>query len=301
MAEEQNIRTYDSYIKEFMGACSEKNVIRFINALYGESLPLDSVVKRLETETDVQGEVRRSDFMIMVNERIFHIEVESKDKDDNEMVFRMFEYGVRGAYMHSKTITDNRMTIRLPNPIVIYLRSSPKTPTEFIVDYVLPNNEIFSQVIPVKRLSDYTPETLLEGKLYPLSLFYPMVYESLLHKKHTGEDETRFTKEIELILEMLETDKDKGEINKTEFGFIVDGIEKIAEKVISKAQILNREEVGGLMERIQRKYASDYLNAIDEAEQKNKRETARRMKQDNLPLDTIKKYTDLPAETIQAL
>jgi len=52
------------------------------------------------------------------------------------------------------------------------------------------------------------------------------------------------------------------------------------------------------MENIQqRKFILDQLNWKEEG----KIETARKMKKDNLSLDTIRKYTDLPTETIQSL
>ncbi|MCL2087775.1 MAG: hypothetical protein FWH05_09330 [Oscillospiraceae bacterium] len=41
--------------------------------------------------------------------------------------------------------------------------------------------------------------------------------------------------------------------------------------------------------------------AMQEGVQKGILETARKMKMDNIPLDIIRKYTDLPAATIRAL
>jgi|GEM_PF-5348636 len=68
---------------------------------------------------------------------------------------------------------------------------------------------------------------------------------------------------------------------------------------------MNREGVDRFMENVKEKYAFRILNEMEKAEKKGKDEgkieTARKMKSDNLPLDTIRKYTDLSVEVIQAL
>jgi hypothetical protein len=51
----------------------------------------------------------------------------------------------------------------------------------------------------------------------------------------------------------------------------------------------------------ERKYIIDQYDWLEQGSQKGRLETARKMKADNLPLDTIQKYTDLSAETIQSL
>jgi hypothetical protein len=156
-------RTYDSYFKGFMGISLEKNIIRFINKFYNDNLPLDSEITKLETETtDSDGETRRSDYIVKIAKRVFHIEIESGDGDnDGAMILRMVEYGFRSAFMHGKSIEGNKLTLNFPNPVVVYLRDSEKTPAEFIVEVVFANGKSIEQEIPVKRLSDYSPETLL--------------------------------------------------------------------------------------------------------------------------------------------
>ena len=299
MAEVKN-RTFDSYIKEFIGACSHKNVIRFINSIYDENFPLDSVVKRLETESNKPDGTRRSDFMIEINDRVFHVEVQTND-NDNEMVFRMVEYGFRAVFMHGKVITNGRLELDFPDPVVIYLRNTDETPNIFPVRINFSKGHFFEYEIPVKRLGDYTLEELFEKKLYALALFYPMTHEKTLSKKHTVEDEKRFADEIIALLDRIDAEREKDEIDKGEYIMLLDVIEDVTEKVVSKSEIINREEVGELMEKIQKKYAIRVLNDREEARQEIRIETAREMKKDNVPLDTIQKYTKLPADAIAAL
>jgi hypothetical protein len=304
MADVQTPRTYNSYIKDLMGRSSDKNKIRFVNKLYGTNFSLDSKVIRLDGETHNQGEERRTDFMMQIEERVFHIEVESDD-DDGDMVFRMFEYGYRSAFDRRDKSEKGSLTLRFPDPLLIYLRSSDKTPENFTVNLEFSNNKTFSYEIPIKRLADYTPETLFEGNLYAFALFYPMKYEALLRKKHTIEEERKFFAEVRLILDKIVEEVENNEINSVEYKLIISGFEDVFQRVISKSEILEREEVDGLMENIRTKYAFKELNWMAEGEEKGnverQRETARRMKADNLPFDAILRYTDLPAEEIYAL
>jgi uncharacterized protein YjiS (DUF1127 family) len=230
---------------------------------------------RLETETHHSDGERRSDFMLKIDERIFHIEVESNDSN-GEMVFRMFEYGFRGAYMHGKSISGNTLKLKFPEPIVIYLRSSDKTSSDFIVEVEFGDKSI-SQIIPVKKLSDYTPESLLDNNLYALSLFYPMKYEALLSKKHTDKDEIQFLNEATAIIDRIVSEREKGEINTVEFDLILQGFEDIFLRVVSKSEILMRREVDDFMENVGAKYAFKQLNWMEEArvEERQKRERER--------------------------
>ena len=97
---------FDGTIKSFFESYSDANIIRFINAAFQMELPLSSRVEKLSTETHNDGKKRLSDIIIKVftdiDEHAFHIEAEAGN--DNDMALRMFEYGVRGALMHGKTL-----------------------------------------------------------------------------------------------------------------------------------------------------------------------------------------------------
>jgi hypothetical protein len=289
-------KTYDSYIKEFMDYCSSKNAIRFINGLYGTSLPLDSKVVKLETGTTIHGKRRRSDFMIKIGERVFHIEVESRYKANEvgEMIFRMFDYGYRNACSSRESTEENSLTMTFPAPLIIYLRSTEKTPTEFTINLEFPCNKRISYEVPVKKLADYTPDALIDGNLYALALFYPMKYEATLRKEHTSEDEIAFLSDITAIIDRVVAANKSGEINDGEFDLILGGFEDILDRLISKAKILDMKD-------IRTQYAFKQLNWMAEGKEEEKLEIARDMKRDNLPFDMIQKYTKLPAERIHAL
>ena len=105
-------------------------------------------------------------------------------------------------------------------------------------------------------------------RTYALSLFYPMKYEAMLCKKHSNEDEIKFLDEATAIIDRVVAEKQNGEINTTEFDLILQGFEDVFFRVVSKADILMREEVDGFMENMKTKYAFKQLNWLAEGEEK---------------------------------
>jgi len=303
---------FDGIVKELLEESSEKDVIRFINTLYEEDFPLDSSVTRLATETNSQGEQRRSDIMIAINERVFHAEIQSSP--DSDMVFRMFDYGYRHALVHRKSVTIDTLELDFPDPVVIYLRNSEKTPTTFTINLNFPRNKAFSYKIPVKRIGDYTPDSLINGSLYALGPFYPMKYEKALTGEHGKEIAQRLADELTLILDWIDEKVEKGDISKSYAALFTNGLMKTMSKVTSKAKIVDKEAIDKVMENVQtRRYVLDPLNWREEGREQGREvgreegktqsrlETARRMKRKNLPIETIHEFTDLPIEEIQAL
>ena len=302
MTEVQNENlSFDNMVKELLGETPKEDVIRFINAIYDENFPLDSSVTRLATESHNDNQFRNSDVMIKIEECVFHIEVESDDKN-SEMALRIFSYGYRHALLQDKTVTRDSIVLNFPTSVVIYLRSTDKTPTELTITLNLTNKESFSYKILTKRIGDYTPESLKDGSLYALGQFYPMKYERLLEKKHDAEVEEKLASELTSIFDWIDEKVKNGEISKSYAALFMDGLMKTTTKATSKAQIINEEAFGNIMENIQRrKYVLDPLNWREEGRQEERLETARKMKQKNLPFETIRECTELPMDTIQAL
>jgi len=297
MSEVQNERfSFDTLIKEVLEGYSDGDVVQFINTLYGENLPLDSTVTRLATESNLNSEPRRSDVMFRINDRLFHAEVQSTP--DSDIVFRMFEYGFRSAVLHGKTSTKDTLFLKFPAPIVIYLRNTESTPKELKVCLELPNIEPVEYTVPTKRIGDYTYNSLVDGHLFAMAPFYPMKYEQVFTGNHSEEVEKQCYDEVTQLTNKITKKVEDGEINKQVYDLSLSGMEQVMQYIQSKAEILNKEGFDMVMQNIQqRKYVLDQLNWKEEG----KIETAKKMKKDNLPLDTIRKYTDLPVETIQSL
>jgi predicted transposase/invertase (TIGR01784 family) len=140
--------------------------------------------------------------------------------------------------------------------------------------------------------------------------FYPMKYEQVFTGNHSEELEKQCYDEVTQLTNKITKKVEDGEINKQVYDLSLSGMEQVMQYIQSKAEILNKEGFDMVMQNIQqRKYVLDQLNWRDEGRQegrqegmrREKLETAREMKQDNVPIEKIQKYTRLPIEEIQAL
>jgi hypothetical protein len=122
-------------------------VINLINSLFDENYPKESIVSYNWTES-VDGELRRrlADAIVTVTEPLYaddgedgkrkvnshryHMEAEI-DRDD-EIIFRMFDYGYRNALdnVHGSN-SDSSYVLSFPEPKIIYIYSSRPVPDEY--------------------------------------------------------------------------------------------------------------------------------------------------------------------------
>jgi hypothetical protein len=279
--------------KEILEFTPPVDVIRCFNALYGADLPLDSKVTRLATETNTQGKPRRSDIMLAIGERVFHAEIQRKH--ESEMVFRVFDYGYRYAIGERDQTTDS-LTLDFPDPVVIYLNDKKSTPTEFTVTLNFTHAKSYSYTIPVKRLSDFTPEQLLNGFLYALCPLYPLKYETAMSKEHDKSLEEQFATEVKLITDWIGKKVDSDEMSMSYATLLANGLEKVINKVKSTAKIIDEEAMDKIMENVQtKKYVLDPLNWLADG----KAEVIARMISRGKPINDIVDDTGYTYEYIE--
>jgi len=295
---------FDGMFKEIMGELSERNLVQFVNAIFGKDFPLDSKVIRLETESnktedDDKVKTRRSDIMLDIDGYMFNIEVQSSG--DSSMVLRMFEYGYRAALTHNKSVDDNCLELRFPDPVVIYLRSGAQTPTELKIKVIFPNIDHVEYKIPTKRIGDYTPEVLFDNSLYPIAMFYPMKFEKDLLGKHDAEVERRFMESFAKVAEMYKAKEADGEISKKSFILCLYDMHKITKIIIDRAKIINREEVDKFMENVQTRYVSEPIKWWNQGKAEERLEIAAKMIAKQCNMDLIIEITELDEETIKRL
>ena len=241
----ENALSYDSIIKEFIERLSDSQLIKFINAAYGKELPLNSRVYRLWTESNA-GRRRLSDLFIRISDNTFHIEIQSYP--DNQMVLRMFEYGLRGAMQHGKAYNEeDTLTITFPAPIVFYLRGDP--PAQLGMNVVFPHiDKTVSYIVPTISLSDYTLDELTDKRLFPLLMFYPMKYEDLpKNAVHPDEIKEAFIKEVKDLPSILDRLYRAGELTPSQIDTIVDMFAKIAAQTVNKTKITSLKGDEGVM------------------------------------------------------
>ncbi|MBR3536886.1 MAG: Rpn family recombination-promoting nuclease/putative transposase, partial [Oscillospiraceae bacterium] len=117
---------YDGIAKSLLDSMKDESLVDFINSSFSKNFKKDSKVVRLATETyDEELKQKRCDYFIRIENDLFLIEIQSND--DSEMAMRIFDYGIRGAKIHGSVKNDEIIDLKLPEPVVFFLRkNNPK-------------------------------------------------------------------------------------------------------------------------------------------------------------------------------
>jgi hypothetical protein len=172
-------KTYDDLFKEILETFQSHLVIAFLNSTFKHNMPPDSVITPLRTELNASTRIT-ADYFLKVTEpdgTLHYFHMEAQTKNDNRMVFRMVEYGVRFALQHTDDGNADDLLIELPHAVVFYLRDNRNTPKKLNVTIRTPDGQELHYIIPTERMSDYTPEELLEQDKFPLFPFYMLNFK----------------------------------------------------------------------------------------------------------------------------
>jgi hypothetical protein len=105
----------------------------------------------------------------------YHLECESKPYSTN-MLIRLYEYDTQLALRNSVT-EGNTIRVKYPNTAVLYLRNISTIPDEMkMIIEVSEGTEIVRNVSVIK-MKNYTPEEIIQKKLFILIPFYLFNYE----------------------------------------------------------------------------------------------------------------------------
>ncbi|MCL1830775.1 MAG: hypothetical protein FWG21_05015, partial [Oscillospiraceae bacterium] len=98
--------SYDKIIKNTLMKSNELT-IRFINGLFGESIPLDATIEWLDKESVIDRYTTIvADFYPKINGRMYSFEVEQNGSGD--MAIRVFRYAIAGALLHGLITTKSQ-------------------------------------------------------------------------------------------------------------------------------------------------------------------------------------------------
>jgi predicted transposase/invertase (TIGR01784 family) len=254
--------SYDAAFKQFLEESSDENFIRFINGLCGKNLPTDLKVERLSTESN--KETRRvADIYIRVGDSMYSFEIQTSN--DHSMAVRVFEYGFRGALQHGQTTDDNgAITLRFPEPVVIYLRSNENTPMQLAVNVEFPHiGQTVKYTVPTKRMGDYTPAKLLEQYLLPLMPFYPMKYEHLLNNPEAVK---QFSEETLAVCDIIRLLIENGQLRESEAAEMLDTLKLVYANVAESKNVEDSEEVENMISTMDTIEIIDYKATVAKAE-----------------------------------
>jgi hypothetical protein len=297
---ESDETNFDVMAKEILEFTPPIDVVRCINTLYKSSLPLDSKVVRLSTETNTHGKQRRSDIMLAVGERVFHAEIQRDHR--SEVVFRMFDYGYRYAVIERIQHGDT-LELNFPDPIVIYLNDKGYTPKRLNIKLNFTHADSFDYSIPAKRLGDYTPDELIDGYLYALCPFYPLKYETALSNEHDKTLEEQFAIETKSIINWIGKKVDSGTMDKGYATLLANALEKVLDKVKAESKIIDEEAMDEIMENVQtRKYVLDPLNWLAEGMEKGRAEERKKREEERLSYESnLKRMGFTPEQIAEAM
>ena len=162
---------YDKAFKRIL-TLSDKAVINLINGLFGTDYPTNSKITYNWTEHEDKDLKRTlSDSILTINDRdIYHIEAQITE--DEEIVFRVFEYGFGHAYKN-RTFENGNETLIFPRPCIVYLDEGKKDtiPDEYTLVLKFEDQGEFSYKVPVFKLQSISLQELNDKKLIALLPF----------------------------------------------------------------------------------------------------------------------------------
>ena len=157
--------------------------------------------------------------------RVFHLECQSTA--DGSIVLRMIRYDTEEALAEaSGSYIGDRISIKLDDSGVFFLRSTKNTPDVMTVNIVAPQGQSLSYQIPVIKMQDYSLDEILRKRLFLMLPFLFFNYEKQL--KQLSKQPCLFQEINELfnrIVTSLRLLVEKGTITAYEASTLFDAIE----------------------------------------------------------------------------
>ncbi len=185
---EEIYQIFDKAFKRIL-TLSDKAVINLINGLFGTNYPTNSKITYNWTEhEDKDLKKTLSDSILTINGRdSYHIEAQMTE--DEEIVFRVFEYGFGHAYKN-RTIVSGGERMVFPRPCIIYLDEGKKDtiPDEYSLVLQFENQGEFLYKVPLVKLQNISIQELNEKKLIILLPFLLLKLRKKIEKVRSKEN-----------------------------------------------------------------------------------------------------------------
>jgi len=151
---------------------STRAVINLINGLFGTDYPLDSTITYNWTEFEDESLKKiLADTILTINGKYsYHLEAQI-EKDEN-IVFRMFEYG-NGHALRTRIREDGKYILRFPRPMVIYLYYTGEVSDEYTLTLEFDESQgVYEYKVPVLKLPEISAQELTDRKMVVLIPFH---------------------------------------------------------------------------------------------------------------------------------
>ena len=177
---------YDKIFKKIL-TLSATAVINLINGLFGTNYPLDSTITYNWTEFE-DKELKKvlADTIITIN-GIFSYHIEAQMTEDEDIIFRVVEYGYGHAGRNSSK-SDGLYILRFPEPKIIYFCTKGNVPEKFTLQLDFGSQGTFLYQVSTFNYLKTTPSELTEKKLIILIPFELLKLREIMKKERTPEN-----------------------------------------------------------------------------------------------------------------
>ena len=222
------VHIYDKICKRIL-TLSSKAVINLINGLYETDYPTDSTITYNWTEFEGQHLKRiLADTIITINNKYsYHLEIQMTV--DEEIVFRVIEYGFGHAYQN-RVCEKGKETLPFQEPKIIYLSENnlENIPDIYSVELNVGVHGIFSYKVPVTVLQNMTLEELTNKKMIILIPFFLLKLRSVLTQSRSEENKKALKNLIENdIVNSIKINLSLGNISPEDGRKLCDMIQKL--------------------------------------------------------------------------
>ena len=210
--ENKNIHDiYDRIFKRIM-TLSSQTIIRFINGIFQTEYDINSTIDYNWTE-NVDNDLRKTiaDTILTINKTdSYHMEAQMY-KDDDSIIFRVFDYGYRHALRNAENVFNSEgiicgMKLNFPRQIVIYLEDSSGIPDEYGITLVFENGNEFTISVPTLKYQDKDLKEIIEKNLIILLPFKLLKIRNGFEKAYSNQNYDKLEQEISRLRETYERD-----------------------------------------------------------------------------------------------
>lgn len=196
---------YHIYDKIFIKilTLSSTAVVNLINGLFDTDYPTDSTVTYNWTEFE-NDDLRRilADTILTINGK-YSYHMEAQMTEDEDIIFRVFEYGYHHADRHRRYAVDlvtdadghinpgsieSGCELVFPEPKIIYLSSSEKTPDEYTLRLNFGSQGSFLYKVSTFKFLETSLDELNRRKMIILIPFQLLKLRKLMEKNRSKEN-----------------------------------------------------------------------------------------------------------------
>ena len=177
---------YDKIFKKIL-TLSSTAVVNLINGLFDTNYPPGSTINYNWTEFESDGLKRiLADTILTINNR-YSYHMEAQITEDENIIFRVFEYGYTHADRNRKNCPDGCI-LPFPEPRIIYLYSSGKIPDKYSLTLDFGSQGTFLYQVSTFNFLEISLEELNRKKMVILIPFHLLKLRNLLARKRSQDN-----------------------------------------------------------------------------------------------------------------